>query len=309
MPQSAEQTQSHKTPLLGVDFPGLVRDIWQSGFWVLTAAYLFFLSGTVFTLASGPWQTEKDGHGLYIMIVVLAFLAIRYKDLAALPTKSEPVWGWLLIIGGLFSFLLGRSQSQILFEMGAHLPLLAGLVLLARSWAGLKLVWFPILFLGFAVPLPGWLLDGTTQWAKLAVSDMITIFLHDVGYPIAHDGVMILVDRHKLLVEDACAGLNSLYSLAAVGVLYIYLTRQDSILRNLLLIGWIIPAAFLSNLVRVMLLVLITYHLGEEAGQGFLHDFAGIIMFLVALGSFFLVDFALTAILSKKWQQSKGHSS
>ena len=37
----------------------------------------------------------------------------------------------------------------------------------------------------------------------------------------------------------------------------------------------ILPIAFVANIVRVIVLVLITYHLGDEAGQGFLHGTAG----------------------------------
>jgi hypothetical protein len=32
-----------------------------------------------------------------------------------------------------------------------------------------------------------------------------------------------------------------------------------------------------------MVLTLITYHFGDEAGQGFLHGFAGMVLFLSAL--------------------------
>jgi hypothetical protein len=33
----------------------------------------------------------------------------------------------------------------------------------------------------------------------------------------------------------------------------------------------------------VVVLALITFHLGDEAGQGFLHGFAGMVLFLSAL--------------------------
>ena len=36
--------------------------------------------------------------------------------------------------------------------------------------------------------------------------------------------------------------------------------------------------------------MLITYHLGDAAAQGFLHDFAGLLMFAVALFTIFGID-------------------
>ena len=45
----------------------------------------------------------------------------------------------------------------------------------------------------------------------------------------------------------------------------------------------IVPISFTANVIRVMVLALITYHLGDEAGQGFLHGFAGLVLFMTAL--------------------------
>ena len=41
-----------------------------------------------------------------------------------------------------------------------------------------------------------------------------------------------------------------------------------------------------------------TYHLGDEAGQGFLHGAAGMVLMLVALVLFFLLDVLLDKLLS-----------
>jgi exosortase/archaeosortase family protein len=45
----------------------------------------------------------------------------------------------------------------------------------------------------------------------------------------------------------------------------------------------VIPIAFIANVIRVIILVLVTYYLGDEAGQGFVHGFAGMVLFAVAL--------------------------
>jgi exosortase/archaeosortase family protein len=60
--------------------------------------------------------------------------------------------------------------------------------------------------------------------------------------------------------------------------------------RNVLLATLIIPISFCANVVRVMILVLVTFYYGDEAGQGFVHGFAGIVLFLVALMLMLTVD-------------------
>jgi exosortase len=111
---------------------------------------------------------------------------------------------------------------------------------------------------------------------------------------------MLTIGQYQLLVADACSGLHSMFSLSAMGLLYLYLMRHTSTTRNLLLIASILPIAFISNVMRVMLLVLITYYLGDEAGQGFLHGFAGILLFVIGLLFLFLVDAFLGLFLKDK---------
>ena len=81
-----------------------------------------------------------------------------------------------------------------------------------------------------------------------------------------------------------------MFTLEALGLLYMNLMRYTSMARNVTLAVLIIPIAFVANIVRVMILVLVTYHFGDEAGQGFVHDFAGLVLFLVALILIFAVD-------------------
>jgi exosortase/archaeosortase family protein len=60
----------------------------------------------------------------------------------------------------------------------------------------------------------------------------------------------------------------------------------------------LVPIAIVSNLLRVLFLVLLTFHAGDEAGQGFLHGFAGMFLFIVALGILFAFDRVLGRVPS-----------
>lgn len=101
---------------------------------------------------------------------------------------------------------------------------------------------------------------------------------------------MITIGQYQLLVADACSGLHSMFSLAALGTLFMYIMKRESRAHNAIMLLAILPIAFISNIIRVIVLVLVTYHLGDEAGQGFLHGAAGMVLMLAALMFFFVLD-------------------
>jgi exosortase len=137
------------------------------------------------------------------------------------------------------------------------------------------------------------------------VSDITTWLLAAVGYPITQVGVTIYIAQYQLLVEDACAGLNSLISLTAVGLFYIYLMHNASWRYSLLLLALLLPIAIAANVVRVIILVLLTYYAGNEVAQGYLHDFAGIVTFVSALLLIFGIDKLLTPIRRRLTPQTE----
>jgi exosortase B len=162
-------------------------------------------------------------------------------------------------------------------------PVLLGIVLLFFGSAVAKRLWFAFFFLCFMVPLPGSVVDALTQPMKIAVSYATEHILYWMGYPIARNGVILQIGQYQLLVADACAGLNSLFTLEALGLLYMNIMRHESALRNAVLAILIVPISMSSNIIRVIILSLVTYYFGDEAGQGFVHGFSGIVLFLTAL--------------------------
>ena len=177
-----------------------------------------------------------------------------------------------------------------MFQVGSQIPLLAALLLLFGGAGALRAAWFPLFFLIFMVPLPEALVASITGPLKSAVSAVASELLHALGYPVGRSGVVLTVGQYQLLVADACAGLNSIFTLEALGLLYMNLMRYTSAARNLTLALLLVPVAFAANIVRVMILVLVTYHFGDAAGQGFVHDFAGIVLFVVSLVFMLLLD-------------------
>jgi exosortase B len=204
---------------------------------------------------------------------------------------------------GLLFYVVGRSQEMLVLEVSSQIPIIAGTLWLLLGKKVIYIVWFPLLFLLFMVPLPGILIDSFTGPLKQWISYCVEHILYPAGFPIARQGVVLMIGQYQLLVADACSGLNSMFSLGAIGVLYMYLMARKSIIFNGIIIVSIIPIAILSNILRIISLVLITYYFGDEVGQGFLHGFASIVLFSAALGCFFLLDFILGLIIVERIKQ------
>lgn len=251
---------------------------------------------TYWTLANGIWNTEEQAHGPIVLVVVL-FLVWQKRD-ALLPTASngQPVGrlqatvGWTILVSGLLSYALGRSQEILIFEIGSHIPVVVGAMLITLGFRQIKALWFPLFFILFMIPLPGFIVDSATGSLKQYVSVLAENIIYFLDYPIARNGVVLTIGQYQLLVADACSGLHSMFSLSAMGLLYLYLMSHTNWARNAILISAILPIAFAANVVRVIVLVLVTYHFGDEAGQGFVHDFAGLLLFIVGLLFLFVLD-------------------
>jgi exosortase B len=269
--------------------------------WLPVAAGLLVLYVPVFyEFSKGHWQSDDHAHGPIILAVIAWLVWSKREALLKSSGGSAPAAGVSVLLLGLLIYVIGRSQDITIFEAGALAPILAGALLAMRGWAGLRAFWFPILFIVFMIPLPGMFVDALTGPLKREVSEIAERLLYAAGYPVARTGVTLTVGQYQLLVADACSGLNSMFSLSALGLLYLYIMRHASWLHNGLMIAAILPIAFVANIIRVLALVLVTYHFGDEAGQGFLHGAAGIVLMLVALAFLLALDAVLTRVIRSR---------
>lgn len=266
--------------------------------WPLVVGLLVLYVPTYYALSHGLWQTSDQAHGPIVLLVILfLFWEKRESFFNHSEDKKYPFLGGLLICIGLLSYVLGRSQGIIMLDLGSQIPLLSGLILALLGWRSLCKLWFPIFFIVFLLPLP---LAPLTLPMKMAVSYVTETVLFWFDYPIARSGVILHIGQYQLLVADACAGMHTLISLEALGLLYLNLVKHDSAIRNIVLAALIIPISFTANVIRVISLTLITYYFGDEVGQGFVHGFAGMLLFIVALIIIMTVD-SLIQLIVKKW--------
>lgn len=271
-----------------------------SSWWLQMLGLVLLAAPTVVTLGQQVWSKESGAHGPIVLVTGLWLLWRNADGWRRMAKPGNPWLTALVLALALPLYVFGRAYDFISLEVaglyGVALAMLHSRFGLAAMWAN----WFPLLYLGFIVPPPGWVIDSITAPLKLFVSYVTTNSLQAVGIPVFREGVTLMIDHYQLLVEDACSGMNSITGLVAISLFYIYLLRNASWRYSIILVLLVIPIAVVANIIRVATLVLLTYFFGDAVAQGFLHMAAGLLLFTSALLLVFLVDNMLSYVMGRK---------
>jgi exosortase len=240
---------------------------------------------TLIALGEQSWTLEIGAHGPIVLVtgIWLLFHALREFALPNARERGTLVITLPILAMGLALYVFGRAYDFLSLEAAGCYLVGIGLLHDAVGLVLVRMLAFPLIYLAFLIPPPGWLIDQLTAPLQHFVSSVSTGVLAAFGYPVARNGVVIFIAQYQLLVEQACAGMNSIVGLTAITLFYIYILHRSSWRYALLLMAFILPIAILTNICRVMALVLVTYYLGDAAAQGFLHGTTGIVLFTVAL--------------------------
>lgn len=254
---------------------------------------LLFVVPPMVDVARLNWSTEQGGHGPIVMATGLWLLVREFTSNRRLQRPGNLVVGVILLAIAMPLYVVfgitGILELQVFAMYGALI--IAAYILVGASV--IRACWFPIFYLAFALPPPDTIVAFITSPVKLAISNAAVSLLYWAGYPVGSSGVTIQIAQYGLLVAAACSGLNSLITLSALCLFYVYLRHRNSAVVFILMAIAVVPVAILANFVRVLALILITYYAGEAAAQGFIHDFAGIVTFGAALATLLAIDPAI----------------
>lgn len=267
-----------------------------SSSWPLLVGCALLAIPTILSLAQHTWSREAGAHG---PIVLGTGVWLLWRNLPQLRRLARPGAGWMtaaILLLALPLYVFGRAYDFISLEVAGLYAVGLAILYMYFGWRAILNSWFPLFYLAFLIPPPGWLVDGLTTPLKIFVSYVTTAGLQALGVPVFREGVTLMVSQYQLLVEDACSGMNSLNGLIAISLFYIYLLRGASWRYSLLLVCLVIPIAIIANIIRVTVLVLLTYFFGDGVAQGFLHMAAGLLLFASALLLVFLVDNVLSRL-------------
>jgi exosortase len=273
-------------------FTDLGRVIVLIGLVALTAPTLGYI-------IDASWSTEAGGHGPIVLVTGLWLIWRNWDEVRALRTVP-PLWRVMVLFVPLLVLSVAAKVTQIIeiegyVVYGVVLTVLYGLI----GGRAMKLLAFPLLYLAFIIPPPDTLVAAVTNPLKTWLSEYSVKLLYMFGYPIGGQGVTIQIGQYQLLVAQACSGLNSIVSLSAITSFYVYLQRGVRPAYSLFLLTMILPVAVFANFIRILILILLTYYAGNETAQGFLHNFAGLTMFVTALLAIFAIDSAASKLFDR----------
>jgi exosortase len=248
---------------------------------------------TLYSLATNYWSTSNGAQGPIILVSAIWLLWRERGSIRLRPGSISQAWLIAFVPPLLVLYVYARVFTVLTLETTALYVLLVLLAFFYWGPATLRREWFAILYCGFLVRPPAGITAELTQPLKIWISSTAASLLYASGYPIANAGVRIQVAQYELLVQQACAGLGSIFSLLAICLLYVQLVGRSDPLRNTLLLAGAIPVAIGANLLRVILLILITYYFGNGVAQGFAHEAAGISTFVLSLLGMAALDHTL----------------
>jgi exosortase len=237
-------------------------------------------------LYSIRWDTVDYTHAYFILPISLWIIWRKREKLKKLHQVSLHNYknniSFIVFFLGLMVFIFGWRQDYIFIQTLSLIPVLFGLTGYLYGSHILKTLSFPFLYLLLLVPPPFGILDSITLPMRHGISVLTEKILFLLNYPISRKGLLLTIGYNDIFMGQPCSGFRSLITMFSLVLVYVYISKGN-LQKKLILTSFIIPMTLIGNLVRVIILCLITFYFGEEVGQGFFHNFSGIVIFIITL--------------------------
>ena len=230
---------------------------------------------------------DNYSHG-FLIIPIAAYLVWERRDelLAARPSPSA--LGLVVVAVSLMMLVAGQLGAELFLTRLSLIGVLAGAVLFLYGWEHLRVVWFPLAFLLLMIPIPAIIFNQIAFPLQLLASRFGETVLRLFSIPVLREGNVMTLANTQLEVAEACSGIRSLISLLTLGIVYGYFTDKRLLVRLVIALSTI-PVAIVANGLRVAGTGIAAYHYGEDAAQGFFHEFSGWVVFVVSLAMVFVI--------------------
>jgi len=239
-----------------------------------------------FDLYKTRWDFIDYTHAYFILPLSIWLVWRKRLRLKEIVNKNDRHYNnalnLFLLLTGLTMHLWGLRQGYFFFQIISIIPFLFGLTGYLYGNDMAKELSFPILYLLLLIPPPFGILDSITLPMRHAISVATESILALLNYPITRSGLELTIGYTTIFMGAPCSGFRSLITMFSLVLVYVYI-MNGSILKKSALAVCIVPLSLLGNLIRVITLCLITFYFGEEAGQGFFHNFSGIVIFIITL--------------------------
>lgn len=282
--------------------PAIDRSGWV---WIGVLAMLFVAVFHVMLRKSYQFAvTDADwSHALIVPLVSLYFVFQVRDELKEAP-KRVCIWGLPILMFGLVGHALAIFPVQNHMSQGYSMILaLFGLVLFVLGPAAMRLLWLPVLFLGFAIKVSDKIWERVALELQLIAAKGASALIDFFGAPMSLDAtvrgsIIELVYKGKVLppmeVAQACAGLRMLMAFIALGVAVAFLARRPWWQRAIIVLSTV-PIAVGVNVVRVTVIGFI-YPYDQALASGDFHTLIGMLMLVPAGGLFLLLGWILDKV-------------
>src|SRR5687767_10983425 len=200
--------------------PGFTTIVWCMSLRNKTIAFGIFSVGLLLTSAPAlralyalTLKDETVSHALLVPVVTLA-LIYQNRRLVFSSIRTEWVAGGAVIITGA---LLSLWSSSLTISIAGFTACLLGGFLLCYGRGAFRQALFPLLFLGFMVPIPQPVLHGAVQVLKNGSTEVVAGLFTLTGTPYHRDGFIFSLPKFTIEVADECSGIRSSIALLITG--------------------------------------------------------------------------------------------
>ncbi|BCL59419.1 exosortase [Desulfomarina profundi] len=268
------------------------RNIFSAGI-LLVALFILYWPFLIKLVAD--WGTNDDySHGYFIPALTLYFIyhiRDKLRDLTIRPS----FFGLFVIVAGLVQLVIGKIGSEFFLQRTSLIIVLYGLVLFFLGWAYLRKLFLPLSYLFFMVPLPAIIWNKIAFPMQLFASALTEKVVYALGIAIYREGNVLHLAETTLEVVAACSGLRSLMTMFALSAALAFLSSLSRWKKIILLLS-AAPIAVIANILRLSGTAVLASRYGSEVAQGFLHEFSGIVVFMLGLGMLVAVNTLLSKI-------------
>jgi exosortase len=262
-----------------------------------------FYSGTRSALlwARSAWNPEGDqSYGAFVPFISLGLIAYHWRALCE-ARKGGVNAGLAVVVAGIVLFLLAVRCLQPRIALLSIPVLLWGVVLFVWGKASARILFFPLLFLVFMIPIGA--LTQATFRLQFFVTGMVGVLSKLIGVNIQAVGTTLTAADHSFNFEiaEGCSGIRSLMAMVMITAAYVHLT-QDRLWKKLVIFGASIVFAIIGNTGRVFSIILVAKFWSKDVAAGMYHDSSGWIFFPIAVGAMMAFDRLVN--LDYGWLQS-----
>jgi len=253
---------------------------------VVLAAVAFLFRDALYLMENWWAEKEEYNHG-YLIPAVAAYLLLLRADIFR-NTDTQASWtGPVLVLFSVFAYVLGELSAVYVIGQYGFLLALWGLVVTVTGMTGLKVLWVPLVYLVFMIPLPNFLYNNLSSELQLISSQIGVAFVRAAGISVYLEGNVIDLGEFQLQVVEACSGLRYLFPLMSFGFLCASLYVGKTWHKVVIFLSSI-PLTIFMNSFRIGVIGILVEHYGISMARGFLHDFEGWVIFMACVGLMFL---------------------